>query len=171
MRWRTEDGTELDCLLTSSVEFSDDGGIVGYRGIVRDMTDQKKLQRQLFQAQKMESLGTLAGGIAHDFNNLLTAILGFSELLLMGTDEQDPAHADLERINQAAQSGADLVRRILAFSRKAEFAPRPLNLNHEVEQVKNLLTRMIPKMIGVELVLSDGLAAVNADPTQLEQFL
>ncbi len=138
---------------------------------VMDVTESKRLRSQLLQAQKMESIGTLAGGIAHDFNNLLTVVLGFSELLLIGKDEQDPSYADLQRINHAARNGADLVRRILTFSRKAEFNPRPLNLNHEIEQAKQLLTRTVPKMIEVELVLSDGLPTVIADPTQVEQVL
>ncbi|MBI5571604.1 MAG: PAS domain S-box protein [Desulfomonile tiedjei] len=168
---RRKDRTEIGCLLTASVQFGDDGSVVGYRGIMRDLTIRKRLQKQLFQAQKMEAIGTLAGGIAHDFNNLLTVVLGFSELLLIGKDERDPAYADLQKINQAARSGADLVKRILAFSRKTEINPRPLNLNHEIEQVKKLLTRTIPKMIEVELLLHEGLATVNADPIQVEQIL
>ena len=90
VKYRKRDGTEMDCLITSSVYFGEDGSIAGYRGIIRDVTDQKRLQRELLQAQKMESIGTLAGGIAHDFNNLLTVVLGFSELLLIGKDEQRP---------------------------------------------------------------------------------
>lgn len=133
--------------------------------------EQEQLRAQLFQAQKMESIGTLAGGIAHDFNNLLTVVLGFSELLLTGKDERDPAYEDLQKIHQAARSGADLVRRILAFSRKAEINPRPLNLNHEIAQTKELLTRTLQKMIEVKLVLSDELPSVNADPVQIEQIL
>ena len=92
-------------------------------------------------------------------------------MLLIGKDERDPSYADLQKINQAARNGADLVKRILTFSRKAEINSRPLNLNHEIEQAKKLLTRTIPKMIEIELILSDDLATVNADPTQVEQIL
>jgi two-component system, cell cycle sensor histidine kinase and response regulator CckA len=165
------DGTVISCLLTSSLQFGDDGSVAGYRGIVRDLTFRKQLQRQLFQAQKMEAIGTLAGGIAHDFNNLLTVILGFSELLLIGKDERDPAYADLQKIHHSARSGADLIDRILTFSRKTETNPRPLDLNRHIEQVKKMLTRTIPKMIEIQLVLSPGLDRVNADPTQIEQVL
>ncbi len=119
----------------------------------------------------MEAIGTLAGGIAHDFNNLLTVVLGFSELLLIGKDQRDPTYADIQKIHHAARNGADLVRRILTFSRKTEIKPRPLNLNHEIEQVIRVLTRTIPKMIKIDLVLSDELGHVNADPTQVEQVL
>ena len=171
IKYRKKDGTEMDSLLTSSVYHREDGSISGYRGIVRDLTEQKRLQRELVHAQKMESVGTLAGGIAHDFNNLLTVVLGFSELLLIGKDERDPSYPDLQKIHQAAMSGADLVKRILAFSRKAEVNPRPLNLNREIERAKDLLTRVVPKMIEIELVLCDGLETVIADQTQVEQTL
>jgi two-component system, cell cycle sensor histidine kinase and response regulator CckA len=162
---------EIDVSLTISPIRTAEGRIMGASTIARDITEQKSLQRQLLHAQKMESIGTLAGGIAHDFNNLLTVVLGFSELLLIRKDERDPAHADLKKINQAARSGADLVQRILAFSTKTEINPRPLNLNHEIEQAKKLLARTIPKMIEIELALSDELATVNADPVQIEQVL
>ncbi len=129
------------------------------------------LRDQLRQAQKMEAIGTLAGGIAHDFNNLLTVVLGFSELLLTDTNQQAPAYADLQRINQAAQNGADLVQGLLAFSRKSETKPRPINLNHQIDQLQKMLTRTIPKMIEIELKLTDILSRVNADPTQMDQVL
>jgi two-component system, cell cycle sensor histidine kinase and response regulator CckA len=171
VKWRKKDGTEVDGLVTSSVYLWQDGSIAGYRGIARDVTIRKRLERQLLQAQKMESIGTLAGGIAHDFNNILTVVLGFSELLLIGKDDRDPAYADLQKINQAARNGAELVTRILAFSRKADINPRAMSLNHKIEQTKELLARTIPKMIEIELVLSDDLATVNADPVQVEQVL
>lgn len=168
---RKKDGREIDVSLTVSPVRNAQGEVVGASTTARDVTEQKSLQRQLLQAQKMEALGTLAGGIAHDFNNLLTVILGYSELLLIGKDERDPSYADLQKIHQSARSGADLVQRILAFSRKTEINPRPLNLNHEIEQMKKLLGRTIPKMIEIRLLLSDELAIVNADPVQIEQIL
>lgn len=169
--FRKKDGTEICCLMTSSLQLGNEGSLEGYRGIIRDLTSRKQLQRQLFQAQKMEAIGTLAGGIAHDFNNLLTIILGFSELLLMGKEEDDPAYGDLQKIRHSARSGADLINRILTFSRKTETNPRPLNLNREIEHVKKMLIRTIPKMIEIEVDLSHDLDRVNADPTQIEQIL
>ena len=167
---RKKDGREIDVSLTISPIRNAEGRIIGASTIARDITEQKSLQRQLLQAQKMEAVGTLAGGIAHDFNNLLTVVLGFSELLLIGKDEPDPSYADLQKIHQAARRGADLVQRILAFGRKTEITPRPLNLNHEIEQVKKLLDRTIPKMIEIGLLLSDELPMVNADPFRLNRF-
>ncbi len=135
-------------------EFEGDPAILTF---VLDVSAEKSLRSQLFQAQKMEAVGTLAGGIAHDFNNLLTVVIGFSELLLIDTDEQDPAYADLQKINKAGQKGADLVGRLLSFSRKSEVNLYPLNLNHQIEQLEKMLTRTIPKMIKIELSLADAL--------------
>ncbi len=168
----------IHTIVTKKSLYADPSGKRYIVGVIRDITeieradvDRRNLESQLRQAQKMEAVGTLAGGIAHDFNNLLTVVLGFSELLLLGKDERDPSYADLQKINQAARSGADLTKRILTFSRKGESNPHPLNLNHEIKRAKKLLTRTIPKMIEVELVLSDGLPAINGDPTQIEQVL
>lgn len=136
-----------------------------------DISQETALRSQLLQAQKMEAIGTLAGGIAHDFNNLLTVILGFSEILLMDRKEADRDYADLLKIVQAARNGADLVRRILTFSRKVETKLRPMDLNHEVKHAQKLLNRTIPKMIEIELALDTNLKKINGDPGQIEQIL
>lgn len=148
-----------------------DGRIIGSSAIARDITEQKNLQRQLLHSQKMEAVGTLAGGVAHDFNNLLTVIQGFSELLLLEMDVEAPGYSDLLKIQESALRGAELVRNLLAFSRKAETSPRPINLNHEVTRIEKLLSRTIPKMIKIVLHLEGDLAAVNADPDQMCQVL
>jgi len=144
---------------------------MNFVAVKRDITEQLALSRQLLQAQKMEAIGTLAGGIAHDFNNLLQVTLGYSELLLAEKREDDPEYADLSKILQSARSGAELVQRLLTFSRKVEPKPVPLNLNRRILQVEKLLRRTIPKMIHIQLDLSDDLADINADPTQMEQVL
>jgi PAS domain S-box-containing protein len=169
--FRKKDGTEVDCLLSSSVHLEKDDSIAGYRGIVRDLTARKELQRQLTQAQKMEAVGTLAGGIAHDFNNLLTVILGFSELLLINGDECDSFYKDVQKINKAARSGADLVKSMLTFSRKTDSNLRPTNINDKIEHVHALLSRTLPKMIEIRMTLDQNLSTVNSDPTQIEQIL
>jgi two-component system, cell cycle sensor histidine kinase and response regulator CckA len=168
---RRKDGTEIDCLLSATVRRDDKGAIIGYQGIIRDITSRKRLEKQLLQAQKMEAVGTLAGGIAHDFNNLLQVTMGFSELLLLERKETDPEYEDLRKIFEAARTGADLVQRLLAFSRQTESEQRPLDLNHQIEQARKILRRTIPRMIEIELRLSDSLSTINADPAQMEQLI
>jgi CheY-like chemotaxis protein len=119
----------------------------------------------------MESLGTMAGGIAHDFNNLLTIILGYTDVLLESRMEGDPDREDLRRIRYAAGKGADLVKRILTFSRKTESRPLDLDLNQRIRQTQRFLQRTIPKMIDIDLILADDLARIHADPTQVDQIL
>lgn len=147
------------------------GQITNYVAVKRDITKHLELSRQLLQAQKMEAVGTLAGGIAHDFNNLLQAVLGYSELILMDEDLDPRFKDDLNKINQSAANGADLVHRLLTFSRKTEMKLRPLNLNHQIDQVRKLLSRTLPKMIEIEVAFAPNLQTINADPTQVEQIL
>lgn len=136
-----------------------------------DTTEAKSLRAQLLQAQKLEAVGTLAGGVAHDFNNLLTVILGFADLLLSDKPRDHPDYGDIEKLSQAAASGADLVRRLLTFTRKMESSPVPMSLNKQIRDLKPLFARAIPKMIDIQLNLSDDLAEIHADPSQMEQVL
>ena len=123
------------------------------------------------QSQKMEAIGNLAGGIAHDFNNILQAIVGHVGLLLYDTGEQDPQYNKLKQIESSAHRASDLVRQLLTFSRKDESQLRPLNLNSDIKEVKELLSSTIPKMITVELQLDQDLEMINADPVQVNQIL
>jgi PAS domain S-box-containing protein len=154
------------------------GEFVANLGVIVDITDRKRaeeererMRAQLLQARKMEAIGTLTGGIAHEFNNLLTIVSGYGELLLAEKNESDPGFSDLQRIVQAAQRGAELVRSLLAFSRKSEMKITHVSLNEEVKQVKKLLDRTLPKMIEIETKLSDRLKAVEADSGQIRQIL
>jgi CheY-like chemotaxis protein len=129
------------------------------------------LEAQLQGAQKMEAIGTLAGGIAHDFNNILQAIIGYTQILLMGKDLSDPDHEKLEAIEASAQRASELTKRLLIFGRKVESQLKPVDLNQEVGQVSKMLERTIPKMISIELNLSDNLKVINGDPVQIEQIM
>ena len=171
VKFRKKNGMEIDCLKTSTVRYADDGTIIGYQGIIRDVTEQRRLEAQLQQAQKMEAVGTLAGGIAHDFNNVLQAISGYVQLLLMKKEKKDPDIRYLNQIDNAAQRATELTKQLLIFSRKVKNELRPVNLNQEVIQVHGLLQRIIPKMIEIELDLEKDIKIINADPMQLEQIM
>lgn len=168
---KKKDGTLFEEDATISPIKDDSNKIVSHVAVKRDVTREVLLQKQLQQAQKMESVGTLAGGIAHDFNNILTIVLGYSELLLADKSRGAAEYEEILAIRQAARRGSDLVKQILTFSRRAEYHPRPMSLNQEVQQAKRLLSRTIPKMIQIDLHLADDLKTVHADPGQMEQIL
>jgi PAS domain S-box-containing protein len=168
---KRKDGTLFEETGTISPIKDKRSRIVNYVAVKRDVTGEAMLQKQLLHAQKMEAIGTLAGGMAHDFNNLLQAILGYSDLLLMKKGPGDPDRKKLEVIQHAARDGADLVSRILTFSRKAESRARPIDLNEEIRKAQELLRRTLPRMIEIELLLAKNLQIVDADPAQVEQIL
>lgn len=139
--------------------------------LYEDITEQKQLEAQYQQSQKMEAVGTLAGGISHDFNNLLQSILGYCQLLLFKKQKEDPEFNKLKEIERATIRASELTLQLLTFSRKVESKLRPVNLNHQVEHVHKILKRTIPKMIDIELHLEKNLKIINADPAQIEQVL
>ncbi len=133
--------------------------------------EQKKLQAQLIQAQKMESVGRLAGGVAHDYNNMLSVIMGFTELALSKTTVDDPRRDDLEEVLAAAHRASDITRQLLAFARRQTIAPKVLDLNDTVGNMLKMLRRLIGEDIDLLWRASPGLWAVNIDPSQLDQIL
>jgi PAS domain S-box-containing protein len=144
----------------------------------RDITELKRaseeralLEAQLYQAQKMESIGRLAGGVAHDFNNLLTVINGYSRLILDALAEGDPLRESLEEINHAGERAAGLTQRLLAFSRKQVLQPRVLDLNRVVRETEPMLARLMGEDVEVCVELHAEAATVCADPNQLEQVI
>ncbi|HVW07810.1 MAG TPA: response regulator [Bryobacteraceae bacterium] len=142
-----------------------------YLEINRDVTGQKRLEEQLFQSQKMESLGQLAGGIAHDFNNLLTVINGYCELLL-GAPESDRRYLDdVRQIRSAGDQAAKLTQQLLAFSRKQLLKSVVLNLNHVIADTTRMLRRLIGSQIDLVMNLSPDLANVRGDAVQVQQIL
>ncbi len=168
---RRKDGSLYEEDATISPIKDDTGQVTSYVAVKRDVTDEVSLRKQLQKAQKMESIATMAGGIAHDFNNLLTIASGYTELLLMDRTETSPGYHELQAIAHATQRGAELVRRILTFSRQVETFPNTLSLNDEVMHVQKLLTRTIPKMIEIEVALAEDLKTIMADAGQIEQTL
>jgi PAS domain S-box-containing protein len=147
-------------------------------GATTDITDRKqaevdraKLEAQLFEAQKMESIGRLAGGVAHDFNNLLTVINGYGELLLQRVDASNPIREPLTEIKKAGHRAAELTQQLLAFSRRQITLPKVLNLNHVITDIENLLRRLIGEDIALVTVLNPDLGSVKADPGHVCQVL
>ena len=140
-------------------------------GAVRDITERKRLEEQLRQAQKMEAVGRLAGGVAHDFNNVLTAIFGYADLLNEELPEGHQARQDLDEIRKAAQRASSLTRQLLAFSRQQVLQPMVLSLNDLVEDIQNMLVRLIGEDVQLRLGLSPSAGNVRADAGQIQQVL
>src|SRR5205085_2348282 len=137
----------------------------------QDLTQQKHLEEQLLQSQKMEAVGRLAGGVAHDFNNLLVAINGYSELTMRRLKEDDPLRHHVEEIKKAGERAAALTRQLLAFSRKQVLQPRVLDLNAVVSEMEKMLRRLIGEDMEFRTALASDLGSIKADPSQIEQVL
>jgi signal transduction histidine kinase/ActR/RegA family two-component response regulator len=129
------------------------------------------LEEQLRHSQKMEAVGRLAGGIAHDFNNLLTAIIGYSEIVMVSFDPQDPRRADAEEIKRAAERAAELTRQMLAFSRKQIMQPKVVDLNIALQKVEPMLRRVIGEDIVMTIAPKAARPSVRVDPGQIEQVI
>jgi PAS domain S-box-containing protein len=145
---------------------------------IRDITERKlaeeeraNLQAQLYQSQKMDSVGQLAGGMAHDFNNMLTAILGNVQMAMMHSSPSGPIHSNLSAIEQSVLRSADLIRQLLGFARKQTIAPKVLNLNKTVESMLNMLRRLIGEAINFAWLPDAELRPVRIDPSQIDQLL
>jgi PAS domain S-box-containing protein len=156
---------------SSSRPMYQDGRIVGLRGILTDITEQRNLEEQFLKSQKMEAIARLTGGIAHDFNNVLTAILGYSELLANRLENDEELHPHVQEIVNAADRAASLIRQLLAFSRKQVLQPKVLDLNKQVQDMQKLLKRLIGEDIRLSTRLDPQLGLVKVDPSQIEQVL
>ncbi|TWI64612.1 PAS domain S-box-containing protein [Desulfobotulus alkaliphilus] len=172
------DGQKKIILNYTAPVINDRGEMLGAVIVNNDITEQKraeeqreKLQAQLNQAQKMESIGRLAGGVAHDFNNMLGVILGHAELALMRADAKQNLYADLIEIEKAAKRSADITKQLLAFARKEIIYPKKLDLNDTVEKMLTMLRRLIGENIDLIWKSSSHLLSVKMDPSQIDQIL
>ena len=159
---------ELSALLTPIFEGD---AVTRVACVLRDVTEQRKLEAQLLQAQKMEAIGQLAGGVAHDFNNILSVILGYCHLLGRGLSDDAKQAERLGQVVAAAERASQLTRALLAFSRKQAMSPKALNLNEVVLRVQKLLLRIIGEDVRLRTVTNDAALTVYADGGQLEQVL
>ena len=165
-----KDGTLVDVVLSVAPLVGADGRVTGTMGIIADITQRKRLEELLRQAQKMEALGRLAGGIAHDFNNLLTVIIGRSELALSHLASGDPRRHDLGLIQTTAHRAAALTGQLLAFSRRQVLQPMVIDLHMVIGNVVPMLRRLIGEDIEIDTV-AGATGRVKVDPGQIEQVL
>jgi PAS domain S-box-containing protein len=165
------DGSDFWGFLSGKRLVNPDGSLRALVGIIADLTEQKKLQEQLSQAQKMESVGRLAGGVAHDFNNMLNVIIGHTELARMKEVLSPSLSEHLEQIQKAAERSTAIVRQLLAFARKQTVTPKVLDLNETVDSMLKMLRRLIGE--GIELVWrpEKALWSIRMDPAQIDQLL
>ncbi len=138
---------------------------------LQDITERKRLEEQLLQAQKIEAVGQLAGGVAHDFNNILTAIVGYAHLTLMKMPQDEPLRKNVEQILQASDKAAALTQSLLAFSRKQIMTPKPVDLNDIVKRLEKLLIRLIREDIQIATTYTADALTIFADTGQIEQVL
>ena len=166
-----KDGTLLHVDLTVSPIFGRPGEIINYVGVSRDITEEMNLENQLRQAHKMEAIGTLAGGIAHDFNNILAAIIGFTEMTIDEAMKGTRLKRSMQQVLKAGMRGRDLVKQILAFSRKTQGEPKPLSLTPLIRETVKLLRASLPSTIQIVLDIGTESETILASPSEMQQVL
>jgi PAS domain S-box-containing protein len=168
---KRKDGTYYEQNASISPILDSDGKIINYVAVKSDVTENIRLENQLRQAQKMESLGTLAGGIAHDFNNILTIIMGYADMALASQEVGSTAWDDLQEVIKASNRAKELVKQILTFSRYSEQQRGPLQIKVLVKEAVKLLRATIPTSIKFNVDIDPGCGLVLADPNQIQQVI
>lgn len=167
---RTKSGEERYIIWNNS-EVHENGRLTGTVSFGIDITERRVLEEQLRQAQKMEAIGLLAGGIAHDFNNLLNIIIGYSDIVLRSLEPGTQTHQDLSEIKKASRQAAQLIAQLLAFSRKQRLEPSAVDLNNLINDMRQMLQRLIGEDIRLETRLAPAVSPVFIDQNQKEQII
>ncbi len=168
---RRKDGTTWEEIATISPVRDEAGNICNFVSVNRDVTDESKLRQQLYHAQKMEAIGTLAGGIAHDFNNILTSVIGYGGLARTDLDPDGRPAKNIEHVLRAARRASELVKQILAFSRQTEQAARPMVVQPLLKETTKLLESSLPSTIEIRCQVAETAPPVMADPSQIHQVI
>ncbi len=171
MRLKKKNGEPIDIETSSTIKEDEKGAFLGMEGILRDITEHKKLEDQLRHAQKMEAVGSLAGGIAHDFNNILNVIIGYGAMVLDNLKADSPLKGQMNEVLAAAERAAFLTKRLLAFSRKQLTEVRPINVNEIITGIQKMLVRLVRESIDFQLDPADTRLVVMTDAGQIEQVL
>ena len=169
--WKRKDGSPIDVAVWTAPLRAGGRPTSSIIMTIADISDRKKLEEQLRHSQKMEAVGRLAGGVAHDFNNLLTVINGYGHMMLDTLNSGDRMHGHAEQIVKAGNQAAALTTQLLAFSRRQMIQPKVVDLNHLITNLEKMLRRVIGEDIALHTLLSPDLAAIKADPNQMEQVL
>src|SRR6185436_20816461 len=156
---------------TSQRLIHETGRPVAFQGVARDITERKKLEKQLWTSQKMDAIGRMAGGIAHDFGNVLTIITGYCALILATRSPEDPVYDDVRGIQRAAQRAGGLIRHLLGFSSGQVYRPRIISPENELGEIISMLRRTIGEDIDLVTVIPQDLYPIRIDPGQLEQIV
>ncbi len=168
---RRKDGSLFTEDATLSVVRDEQGQVVNFLAIKRDVTELVELTNQYQQVQKMDTLGRLAGGVAHDYNNMMTVIVGYAELALEQLKPTDDLHAYLVEINRAARRSSEITRQLLAFARKQDISPRVVDLNESIEALLKMVRKLIGENLELQWCRAADLWPVHIDPTQLDQVV
>jgi PAS domain S-box-containing protein len=171
MRLKKNNGEPIELETMSTIKEDENNIFNGMEGILRDVTESKKLENQLRHSQKMEAVGTLAGGIAHDFNNILNVIIGYGSMVINTLEAGSSAKEQMREVLIAADRAAELTKRLLVFSRKQVVDVKPVNINELILGLQKMLVRIIRESIDFNLELADSPLIVLADVGQLEQVL
>jgi len=153
------------------MHFNRHGKLLSYESLVRDITEQKKVELKLFQSQKMQSIATMAGGIAHDFNNLMTGVLGYAELLKKSLSGDPGKSRMLDTISTSARRAGDLAQQLLAYARGGKYQPKVMSLNDTIVETLDLQNHVFQPGIKIERTMEENLWHIKADPTQMQQVI